>query len=138
MAAESRVHENHLDARLYALHLRNVGAIDATELTLQQLKNECGNLRNATAVVSARDNYLSWVEKADSQFRSVFDDESMTDDLYSAGYQEIRRITQVTPRPFPLVYREIDNRIRDIEAAQASLSRMRTFASHPGTIVGYV
>ncbi|MFD8740921.1 PIN domain-containing protein [Streptomyces sp. NPDC059618] len=117
------------------MHLRNLGAIDAAELTLQQLKNECGNLRNATAVVSARDNYLSWVEKADSQFRSLFDDESMADDLYSAGYWEIRRITQVTPRPFPLIYREIENRIRDIEAALASLSRIRTFASHPGAIV---
>ncbi|TQJ54653.1 PIN domain-containing protein [Streptomyces sp. SLBN-115] len=117
------------------MHLRNVGAIDAAELTLQQLKNECGNLRNSTAVVSARDNYLSWVEKADSQFRSLFDDESMADDLYSAAYWEIRRITQVTPRPYPLIHGEIENRIRDIEAALALLTRMRTFVSHPGSIV---
>ncbi|MFD9880227.1 PIN domain-containing protein [Streptomyces alboflavus] len=117
------------------MHLRNVGAIDAAELTLQQLKNECGNLMNATAVVSARDNYLTWVEKADSQFRSLFDEESMADDLYSTGYWEIRRITQVTPRPFPLIYREIENRIHDIGTALALLSRIRTFASPPGAIV---
>ncbi|MCX5351989.1 PIN domain-containing protein [Streptomyces mirabilis] len=117
------------------MHLRNVGAIEAAELTLQQLKNECEDLRNATAVVSARDNYLSWVEKAEAQFRSLFVDETMVDNLFSPAYWEIRRITQVTPRPYPLIHGEVATQVRAIEAALAALALIRTFAGHPGAIV---
>ncbi|MDW8807589.1 PIN domain-containing protein [Streptomyces scabiei] len=120
---------------LYAMQLRDVGMADSAELTLTQLKYKCQGIVNTTAVVSARDSYLSWVEEADRHFRSVFSDDIMADDLYTPAYWEIRRIVQATPRPYPLIRGEIENQVRRIDAALVQISRARDFASQPGTVV---
>ncbi|MGW1715413.1 PIN domain-containing protein [Streptomyces sp. NPDC002156] len=117
------------------MRLGDVSLSDTAELTLMQLKNKCQSIVNTTAVVSARDGYLSWVEDAERHFRSLFADDIMTDGLYTAAYWEIRRIVQATPRPYPLIHGEVDNQVRRIDAALVQIARIREFASHPGAIV---
>lgn len=117
------------------MRLRNTGAIDDAVQTLTELKYSCQNAQNATAVTLSRDGYLSWVERAFEQYRSIFVDSVLGDGLYTPAYWRIRDVTQATPRPYPLIHGEIDHQVRCIEEVLQELADYKVFVQHPGTIV---
>ena len=117
------------------MRLKNPTLLDSGLETLRRMHMECGNLLNAHGTLRLRDDYLTWVDNTERQFNSLFADSTLSDGLHSTPYWEIRRLTEETPRPYPLVEREVTRQARRIEEAMAELTRLKTFLDRPGDIV---
>jgi len=117
------------------MRLRNPGSVAQVITTLQSLLYECENCRNGQDALQARDAYLRWVEKADAQYGSLFTHSALEDGLHSPGYWEIHRLRFDSPRPFPMIHREIRVQCDRIERVSADLQRLREFIERPGDLV---
>jgi hypothetical protein len=95
-----------LDSRQLSLGLGVTATYAAS--TLRDLAVLARNLTSSSASGPEhhRDAYLSWVENAELQLRSLFASRWVWQDLYTDRYWHLRGIRQETPRPFPLVAME--------------------------------
>jgi hypothetical protein len=118
------------------MRLRNpgAGAIDAAAETLMQLKYGCENCRSAITFDEGKNAYLSWVEQAYAQLRSLFVDGGFADGLHSRFFWEIRRMDNTSPRPFELLNREVQTQSDRLQAIRDRLLGYKEFASRAGHI----
>ena len=66
--------------------------------------------------------YLMWVEAAESMLRSLYSDQLIPRHLQSDRYWRIREIADGTPRPFPLIYAEVDEQLAFVDELLSQLT----------------
>lgn len=59
-------------------------------------------------IENCRDRYLSWTESAEIQLRATFSGTASIDGLLTSRYWHIRSMGPNTPRPYPLIQREVE------------------------------
>jgi hypothetical protein len=116
------------------VRLRNPGTAASAIQTLEQLRRICEDCLSGTDAEKVRFTYLTWVDTAYSQYRSLFVDGLLADGLHSPLYWEITRAGS-SPRPWDLVRREVQIQTGRIDEAITTLTGYQTFADREGHLV---
>lgn len=118
------------------MRLRSPGQIDHAIKTISGLTNDCRNCESSyTDFSRAQRAYLDWVDEADGQLRSIFEDAEPADGLITLAFWEIRRLNESAPGAWQLVRREIRDQADRLLAIQKRLAELKTFLQQPGDLV---
>lgn len=117
------------------MFLRNPGAvvpaINALKILEINLGNVCGTADNYVAFIDA---YVKWAEEAFNQYRSLFADDTLANEVMGARYYEVHRAYNYRD-PHPVIDSEIKIQGDRLKAVIAWLTRIQGFVSQPGAII---
>lgn len=84
---------------------------------LDQLIHELSSVQDAlpSDQVVAANSYLIWAEKAERQLIAIYEDFTISRQLHSDRYWQIRALASATSRPIPLIRAEIELQTRHLE-----------------------
>ena len=117
------------------MQLRNPDAIDSAIQTLRQLKSACENCRSHISFDDARKAYLTWVDTAYGQLRSLVINGDLAERLHSQFFWEIRRLDAISPGAWTLLNREVQIQSERLQAALDKLLDLKEFVGRDGHIV---
>lgn len=98
--------------------------------SLTELEMGLGNL----ASVDVPSPYLEWVERAETQFRHLFVDDTLAEGLQSTRYFHIRQLipNSIQPRKAPFILAEVDLQKKNIQETITQLKSYSSLAERPG------
>jgi hypothetical protein len=118
------------------MKLRNPGGVDHALSELWALKlrlDDC--LTVSPSFGTCHEYYKSWIDTADAQLRSIFDDTALADQLVTTAYWELNRGATAFPPPWDILRREVRFNDAHLVAAVERLRELKAFIDRPGSIV---
>ena len=113
--------------------------LDGSIENLRRCAMELGNVVGGSAGSDVPDHvsrYISTLECAEAQLRSIFADPAVWTRLHGDNYWAIRSLTSASPRPMVLINGEAEEQQRYLEGLMEQLIRLRDrLAVAPGKLV---
>lgn len=106
-----------------------VGAASTLDELIQELSRLEGSLTPNQIV--AANSYLIWAEKAEQQLLAIFDSFSISQQLHTDRYWQIRALDSATSRPMPLIHAEIRAQMRHLEQLSTQLKHYISLLALP-------
>jgi hypothetical protein len=118
------------------MRLRTPGTLDAAIGALEDLVRQAGNIVGSWYTLEqGKTDYLQWVERYESIVANYFVEPELLDGVRAGAYWHIYRLTQLDPRPYPMIERELNVQKARLGKAIERLRALEPFLARPGTIV---